>query len=200
MPAPVDGGAGHRGPQGVIDLQAVEELFAEMDAAYVKAAEGLGFSCRDCRDSCCHAKFHHHTVVEQELLRRGLEEFKGDDRVALRKRAEETRARQDAGDRAPCPLLRDYRCSAYAHRPMICRLHGIPSVFVHPRRGPVEGPGCEAFHKTREKAVDTRLDRTEFYRRLSALEGRARAALGVSAVAPRTVAEMILDIIDAPPS
>lgn len=34
-------------------------------------------------------------------------------------------------DETPCPLLIDGRCAVYAHRPLICRTHGLPHIDVN---------------------------------------------------------------------
>ncbi len=91
---------------------------------------------------------------------------------------------------APCPLWQDERCRLYAHRPMICRLHGLPHRLWRPDGVEQTGPGCDEFHRCCGAAVQ-RLDRTPLYRQLALLEGELRQACGVRERIRMTGAEMI---------
>ena len=55
----------------------LRRLYADMDAAYEKAAAAHGFACTGCEDSCCRTRFHHHTLAEYHCLREGFERLPG---------------------------------------------------------------------------------------------------------------------------
>ena len=42
-----------------------------------------------------------------------------------------------------CSLLKDKRCSIYAHRPLICRTQGLPIGYIDHEQGLVEVSACE---------------------------------------------------------
>jgi hypothetical protein len=167
----------------------LQTLYAAMDRAYARVAESCGFTCSGCRDNCCRSRFHHHTVIEYLELQNGLDQLPPDQRQRVEALARQ--AIQTAPDRrVPCPLLADERCLLYAHRPMICRLHGIPHRLVRPDGTVLAGDGCAAFH-ARCGPATRRLDRTPFYRQMADLEKELRAETGFPARVKLTVAEMI---------
>jgi Fe-S-cluster containining protein len=109
--------------------------------------------CRSGCSACCHGPFDI-SVADALLLREGLALLPAADRALARERAAELlelmqemepgweapfdvrtlgEARFDALTDAlaaePCPLLDDAgRCQVYAHRPLVCRLVGLPMV------------------------------------------------------------------------
>jgi hypothetical protein len=92
-----------------------------------------------------------------------------------------------------CPLNRDGLCGLYEHRLMICRMHGIPNIFVRPDGKKMSFPGCfrcqELCSQLKEVPV---LDRTSFYRDLAALEMALMGPKGKSLPRVRlTIAEML---------
>lgn len=165
-------------------------LYADMDRAYRQVVEAYGFTCRGCRDNCCWSRFHHHTIVEYLELQNGLERLTPHRRERIRARAD-LAVQLPADRRSPCPLLQGGRCLLYDHRPMICRLHGIPHRLERPNGPVLAGDGCTAFHACCGPARQ-RLDRTPFYRQLAVLERNLRAEIGFSARVKLTVAEMIV--------
>ncbi|MCU0590907.1 MAG: hypothetical protein MUC57_05475 [Desulfobacterales bacterium] len=95
-----------------------------------------------------------------------------------------------------CPLNEAGRCGVYAHRPMICRLHGIPHELHPPGRAPQApqlGPGCAEFHRLCGRAVYHPFDRTPLYAELARLESEFQQALGPRRKIRMTIAEMLLD-------
>jgi hypothetical protein len=181
-------------------LDRLRRLFAEMDAAYARAAAAAGFECRGCEESCCRSLFHHHTFLEALYLREGLRSLAPGERqellAAARAVAEaQTAPVAEAGlPRPMCPLNLAGRCRLYGHRPMICRLHGVAHE-LHPPGGrpAVIGAGCREFERCREAARPAeRFDRTPFYARLAALESEFREAEGARRRIKLTVAEMLL--------
>jgi hypothetical protein len=73
--------------------------------------------------------------------------------------------------RIMCPLNEKGLCQLYAHRLMICRMHGVPNHFVRPDGEKKIFPGCilcqQLYSKYDRVAV---LDRTPHYRKLATLE------------------------------
>ncbi len=152
-------------------------LYADMENRYADIAANIGLTCADCPNNCCTSYFQHHTHVEWAYLWQGLATLPGTRLRDVRARAAEyvEQARQIlAEQRAPdimCPLNEDGRCILYAHRLMICRLHGVPNVFTLPNGGTKEFPGCFRSQALATKGVGLpKLDRTDFYRRLAELE------------------------------
>lgn len=92
-----------------------------------------------------------------------------------------------------CPLNAEDRCQVYAHRPMICRLHGIPHELRFPGRPPQQNPGCEEFHRRCGRSGDHPFDRTPLYTELARLESECRQALMLRRKIRMTIAEMLLD-------
>ncbi|HDI59581.1 MAG TPA: YkgJ family cysteine cluster protein [Desulfobacteraceae bacterium] len=168
----------------------LHHLYADMDQAYRQVSAACGFICHGCDDNCCWSRFHHHTIVEYLDLQSGLASLTPNEREQISTRAVEA-VKAPAQQRPPCPLLEDGRCRLYRHRPMICRLHGLPHRTERPDGTVLQGDGCPAFH-ARCGPARLRLDRTPFYRRMAALETQLRAEIGFSARVKLTVAEMIV--------
>jgi Fe-S-cluster containining protein len=177
----------------------LRRVFDEMDAAYERAAAAYGFVCSGCADSCCRTRFHHHTLLEYLYLREGFGELPADHQEIIRAKAAAVVARHEqagapgAENRPMCPLNADDRCQVYAHRPMICRLHGIPHELRFPGRLPQQSPGCEEFHRRCGRPEVHTLDRTPLYTELARLESECRQALGLQRKIRMTIAEMLLD-------
>lgn len=180
-------------------LRQLEALYAEMDAHYAAVADAHAFVCRGCEDNCCLTRFHHHTLVEVAGLYRGFLTLDENQRrgVVQRARAYCRALQADAPHGSPfrhlCPLNQDGRCLLYPLRPMICRLHGIPHVLRHPRKGLIAGPGCHVFDAHRRRPEDgPRLDRTPLYAAMADLEQTLRREAGWAQPLRLTVAEMIV--------
>lgn len=179
-------------------LQRLESIFEEMDAGYREVAAVYGFDCRGCEDSCCLTRFYHHTFLEFLNIQEGLKALAPTVRPAIFRRAQRVVAAYAEADRTGrkrpimCPLNQSGRCELYVHRPMICRLHGIPHELHHPVRGVVVGPGCREFDTTGCQARDLRLDRTPFYAALASLEKELRAAMDLRLKIRLTVADMVV--------
>jgi Fe-S-cluster containining protein len=172
-------------------IERLHILYAAMDRAYAEVAAAYGFVCNGCEDNCCLTRFHHHTVLEVLDLSDGMAQLAPERRKTVVDAARRIAAMPvEAPDRQPCPLLWDRRCLLYAHRPMICRLHGLPNRLVRPDGTLQAADGCAAFHARCGPAV-ARLDRTPHYRQMAALEGELRRALEFPGRVHLTVAEMI---------
>ncbi len=180
------------------------DLYSRMQEAYATAAQAIGLSCQACADNCCVSFFQHHTHVEWAYLWQGLSALPEDRRAAYLQRAEDylRQARfllaQGLRPRLMCPVNDNGLCGIYAHRLMICRLHGVPNVLRRPDGREIAFPGCEpcqgltqGLAKGQEAAPV--LDRTPFYTELAALEmellgARPRALSRVDL----TLAEMLV--------
>ena len=173
-------------------LERLRRLFADMDAAYERAAAAAGFDCRGCEESCCRTVFHHHTFIEAFYLREGLRALPPRERDEILAAARLVAA-AEPGARPMCPLNTGGRCRLYAHRPMICRLHGVAHEMHPPGRPVVIGAGCQEYERCRGAARQgERFDRTPLYARLAALESDFREAEGLRRRIKLTIAEILL--------
>jgi Fe-S-cluster containining protein len=174
-------------------------LYESMDAAYRQAAESHGFVCAGCDDNCCRSRFYHHTLAEHLYLRQGLKALPAAARQRVRQCAvaaiEKMRAADDTDTsmQVMCPLNEAGRCSLYAHRPMICRLHGIPHQLRRPDGRGQAGPGCADFDRQCGACSQPILDRTPLYAALAELEKGLRRRLGVERKIRMTIAQMVVE-------
>jgi Fe-S-cluster containining protein len=167
----------------------LEEIFSEMDRCYAAAADAFGFCCRGCSDNCCRSRFFHHTLLEVLYLARGFDALPQAEREAVRVRARE--AVQNAADRPMCPFNWQERCRIYRFRPMICRLHGLPSQLAQPGKPAQVSPGCEAFMARHGEMPSPPLDRSPHYTALARLESEFRNAVGFRTRIHLTIAEIV---------
>jgi Fe-S-cluster containining protein len=176
-------------------------LYADMQERYAIHAQSLGLTCENCTDNCCTSYFQHHTRVEWAYLLQGLSELPPERRAAYEARARDyVRMAQQAlaqGERPGimCPLNDDGRCGVYAHRLMICRLHGVPNRLRYPDGRTLDFPGC---FRSQELCAGSDsfpiLDRTQLYTRLMELEVQFVGPARIRSL-PRvdlTLAEMIV--------
>ncbi|GAB6061025.1 hypothetical protein [Desulfonatronum parangueonense] len=158
-------------------LRRLPRLYADMEDQYADIAKQIGLTCADCPDNCCTSYFQHHTHVEWAYLWLGLAALPKEQLRIIRSRAEEyvnQSRRMLAEQRVPdvmCPLNENGRCILYAHRLMICRLHGVPNVFTLPNGITKEFSGCFRAQELDATQPDRpKLDRSDLYRRLVELE------------------------------
>jgi Fe-S-cluster containining protein len=174
-------------------------LFEQMDAAYDCTSAKSGFVCSGCEDNCCRTRFYHHTLVELLYLQSGLVALPPRQQRRIRERARaaarqmETLERDGLPVRVMCPLNEEGRCILYGHRPMICRLHGIPNTLRRPDGRILTGPGCDNYYLQCGPADGDPLDRTPLYAAMADLERRLRDRLGFNSKIKLTVARMILE-------
>jgi Fe-S-cluster containining protein len=177
----------------------VNRLFEQMGRAYDTAARASGFVCRGCRDNCCLTRFHHHTLLECLYIHHGLSRLVPERWGDVKKRAQKALDRmtelEHRGEpvRVMCPLNEDDRCMLYAHRPMICRLHGIPHALRRPDGRSQTGPGCDDFYAQCGNCEGDVLDRTPIYIAVADLERKLRQALGFGRKIKMTIAEIIIN-------
>ncbi len=179
----------------------LDQLFRRMDRAYHETAGRAGFVCGGCDDNCCLTRFYHHTLAEYLFLQAGLGQMPTDRRAEVRRRAEaavERLSQVPPGGEPPrvmCPVNIDGRCSLYAWRPMICRLHGIPHLLQRPDGLRQAGPGCNEFYDQCIDSPEPRLDRTPSYVAMAALEQKLRRHFDFASRIKMTIAEMIVNEI-----
>ncbi|MCW7755168.1 YkgJ family cysteine cluster protein [Desulfobotulus sp. H1] len=172
------------------------DVYDRMDKAYGEIAEKTGFCCRGCADNCCETRFYHYTLVELLYLFRGVAALPEWERQRAGERAESLCRGMKQHDgkgkesvfRGLCPLNEEGRCRVYAHRPMICRFHGVPWKMMG-RNGEVVAPGCGMFD---EKMDEFCLDRTPHYRELALLEKELRRSSGFEGRIRLTIAQMLV--------
>ncbi len=178
-------------------LDRLAAIFRKMDERYDEAAGKYGFVCSGCEDSCCKTRFYHHTLIEYFYLKRGFESLRANDRARFFSRALEVNSQWNLHSATDpgvmCPLNEAGRCRLYAHRPMICRLHGIPHELNHPSKGRTIGPGCDEFVIHCGEKPYIPFDRTPLYLELADLEKTFRQKTGLSIKMKMSIAEMIVD-------
>lgn len=186
-------------------MDRLRALFGQMDQTYDRVAEQYGFHCHGCRDNCCQTLFHHHTLLEYICLAEGLRRIDRRQWPALHEQAMATNGhvddavRRDATPRVMCPLNKDGLCQIYEHRPMICRLHGLPHELHRPGAGILKTPGCDEFFnqcRQRGKTDYIPFNRTPFYREMAILEKALRAQTGYLLKIKLTVAQMLATLTD----
>lgn len=100
-------------------------LRLRVDDHFVRAVERSpeSFACRSGCDACCHRRFGVFEI-EADRIRLALAEL-AHERPELRATVRANATDPSASDR--CALLVDGRCAVYDARPMICRVHGLPT-------------------------------------------------------------------------
>ena len=191
--------AGFKDDKLDIFFSRLQAIFAKMDRNYEKAAEHYGFKCHGCEDNCCLTRFYHHTYLEFIFIHRGFINLDSTDQLAVWAKAKEVCRQTALADqkgrpvRLMCPLNNDGRCLLYHHRPMICRLHGIPHELHKPGQPPFQGPGCGAFDERCSTKTYFKFDRTPFYFEMARLENEFKQVVGLSQRIKLTIAEMVME-------
>ena len=179
-------------------LKQLRAIYASMDLKYSEAAAYYEFNCTGCEDNCCLTRFFHHTVLEYLYILEGFHNFNPEKQTEIKARALEVRRKSVEADikgkpvRRMCPLNSDGKCILYSHRPMICRLHGIPHELHKPGQSIAYGLGCEAFSKYCSEKDYYRFDRTPFYMEMASLEKELKQAAGITTKVKMTVADMLV--------
>ncbi len=158
-------------------LTRLAALYLQMDEAYHQAAQLVGLSCDGCTDNCCTSYFQHHTYIEWAYLWQGIDQLPEALRQRVLGRARRAVAEaqnalaQGQRPEVMCPLNEEGRCTLYAHRLMICRLHGVPNRLRRPDGRVFTFPGCWKSQARWAEAPNVPvLDRTPFYLQLVELE------------------------------
>ena len=157
--------------------QQVAALYAAMEEAYDRTAKAIHLTCTDCPDNCCDSYFLHHTYTEWAYLWEGLNLLAGERLETILAKAREYVLQSETslarGERPMlmCPLNEAGRCTVYAHRMMICRLHGVGSTFTRPDGQTMQFPGCFRCQEiTMDKTGTAPMDRTDFFQQFVELE------------------------------
>ncbi|OGQ98738.1 MAG: hypothetical protein A2521_13030 [Deltaproteobacteria bacterium RIFOXYD12_FULL_57_12] len=160
-------------------------LYAEMEIAYDRVARQLDFSCAGCPDNCCDSYFLHHTYIEWAYLWEGIKalpETKQSGIIARAVHYELEATRLLAKGERPnllCPLNEAGLCGLYAHRLLICRLHGVPAKITRPDGHELRFPGCFRCQELAERQPNPpELDRTDFFRWMVEMESAFIKSLG----------------------
>lgn len=131
-------------------FQEYEDLAAKADQAFLKVQKEYG-SCIKCDvhcADCCHSVFglfliesvylnYHFNMLDRRRRREAVARGDKSDRdllevekkLQLYNHDPQMKALAMAKERIRCPLLDDSRkCVLYAHRPVTCRVYGIPTI------------------------------------------------------------------------
>ena len=176
-------------------LSKLKALYSEMDERYENTASRYGFVCRGCEDNCCRTRFYHHTCLEYLYMKEGFNQLSDEMRHKVRANARSVYLQMEADEKAfgpMCPLNMEERCILYAHRPMICRLHGIPHELRKPGSQARYHQGCNAFHKRHGEKPYFEFDRTPLYMAQARLEKDLKSAMKMTAKIKFTIAEMLV--------
>lgn len=184
------------------ELDRLAGLFRRIDDAYGLAAGRYGFRCDGCSQTCCGERFYHFTLAEALFLERGLAARPAEERARYFNSAAgvvSLMLREKSADSLTpvlCPLYTGEGCGLYDHRPLICRLHGIPYDYAPPGREPVRGEGCHRFGEEIEPLGKTYqpFDRTPWFGEMAAIEIAIRRRLNCNERFRRTVADMLVEI------
>jgi len=178
-------------------LEKLADLFNRMEKAYDAVAGAYGFTCTGCEDNCCLTLFFHHTLLEYLYLYRGYAQLPGEEQAHLQAAAARVNrevasaAEKGVPLRVMCPLNRQGRCTLYRHRPMICRLHGIPNEMRRPGGPAARSPGCGDFDRQCGQRPYIPFDRTPLYAEMARAERALREMVGFGEKIRLTVAQMI---------
>jgi Fe-S-cluster containining protein len=200
-------------------IDKLAEIFAASDALYSKSqgyyitTGGDGttspFSCTGCTDNCCTTVFYHYTLLEYFYLTEGLSQITDTEMAGTIAERSQAYSMETARNpfktdslRIMCPLNIDGMCAVYRHRPLICRVHGVPSSLSAPGKQTQRWDGCKRFtglHGVKDFSFPVVIDRTPFYTQIAALEGQLRRELVFFQKYKKTIAEMVLDYIKDEP-
>lgn len=185
----------HTGQKLIPDLI---DLYCRIDRVYGTVADRVGLTCAACDGvRCCTVDLTLHTSVEMHCLKLGYSALEPSLRAEVLQRCRTIIAAKDDDPwgepyrNAVCALNFDGKCVLYSHRPMICRLAGIPHVIVRPDGNRIESGGC-SHYQTHIGPLhpSERIDRTEFYRIMAQFEMATVQETGTRTV-PCTVAETL---------
>lgn len=181
-------------------LARLAEIYKAIDNLYDAAMRHYNFSCEGCTDNCCVTKFYHHTNIEGRYLAEGLKRLDEDKKKEILSRAEDVVKIHNSSPedvRAMCPLNENGLCIAYEHRPMICRIHGVPYQMFKKNMSIEFGTGCYRFinEKLNENMQYFMFNRTVFYVEMAKVEKELRETLNLAGDYKKTTAEMVVSIL-----
>lgn len=182
-------------------LSDIKSLYEKMQSAYASVANHYDFTCQGCTENCCTQRFFHYTWAEHLYLLEGMrnadKELAGE--IVLRARGVVSAYAKEEDPLAPeplmCPVNFDGLCSLYEHRPMICRMHGLPHRVRNPQGHESREGGCGRFEAMGIK-VDWRVNRSPHYTALARIESQLRKERMLTGNLRLTTAEMIIMMVD----
>lgn len=172
-------------------LTSYRSLLEQMDHWFHRCQEAYpsAIHCDAGCSACCRALFDI-SLLDALLLRQGFEQLSRQTQQEIQRKAAPILQRLEAQwpgfrspwllndlpeelwldipqeDNTPCPLLdEDGRCQVYAHRPMLCRLHGLPQV---DRSGEVFSDRCCSLNFTRQDPMALKTLRWDFKKAFTA--------------------------------
>ena len=156
----------------------LKKLYQEMDATYSAASNLSDFNCNGCDGTkCCTVDLIIHTSIEMSYMKQGLLtldqaiKFKIKNRSLQIVRFKQSNPFGSDYRNSICAANFGGRCIIYEHRPMICRLAGIPHFIEKPDQTRISGPGCPRFETVSLASnPELKIDRTPFYRLLAVME------------------------------
>jgi len=180
------------------------QLYAAMEQEYDRLAQAMDFSCRGCPDNCCDSYFLHYTYAEWAYIWQGLRSLPLETRERIKARAGihllegEKSLAMGERPRQMCPFNEQGSCMLYAHRMIICRLHGVPATLTQPNGRQLDFPGCFRCQELMAGKEEVPfLDRTEFLRDMALIELELRSSQ--SRTLPKTKLTLAQMIVMGPP-
>ncbi len=174
-------------------------IYRDIDRAYEEVASEYGFSCQGCEDNCCRTVFYHYSLIEYFGVLEGFDRLPEQKQQEALQRAKQYVAElnrfrtKETEMKRMCPINFDGLCGIYEHRPLICRIHGVPGILRHPVKGTRVFSGCQRFEILHPDKDPKRLDRTEFFTKIATIETRLRREMDYMLKFQKTIAEMILN-------
>jgi len=171
-------------------------LYNAIDDTYEEAAGHYNFRCSGCEDSCCMTHFYHHTHIEFFYIIKGFRALPLDLKHDILSRVRAVQEKKEKDDikiessRLMCPLNINGKCVIYKHRPMICRMHGIPHELKRPGTPVRYGQGCDVFMERRVNENYIPFDRTPFYFKMARLEDDMKRENNLDGKFKKTIFEM----------
>ncbi|AWB10512.1 MAG TPA: hypothetical protein ENO30_02265 [Thermodesulfobium narugense] len=179
-------------------IDSLEKLYKEVENEFKRIGQYYDFSCFGCTTNCCNTLFYHFTIVEELMLQYGLSKLDGNTRLMIVENSKRyLLSKENHNERGRfkmmCPANKDGLCMVYQYRPMICRIHGVPSKLVFPNGRVDFYKGCEVI-ASKFLEFPYVLDRTNFFKNLSKIEldFRKKTNKPISYKFKKTIAEMIL--------
>jgi len=179
-------------------FERLASIYVSIDEKYQEAANHYGFQCSGCDENCCMTHFYHHTHIEFfyivtsfKTLSSGIKKDILSQATLVQERIEKDNSRTEPS-RLMCPLNIKGKCVVYKHRPMICRMHGIPHELKKPGAPVHYGKGCKLFTENHIDKDYFSFDRTPFYFQLARLERELKEKISLKEKFKKTIAQMLV--------
>jgi len=176
------------------------KVYSDIGEEYDRlAGHYRSFSCEGCQDNCCTTVFSHYTLIEHLYFLEGFRRLQEKERADMTARAKgyaETLALHSGPAEEldlMCPVNVDGLCGVYKNRPLICRIHGLPSLLRSPR-GVQQWKGCLRFQEMHGENIDQEMDRTGYYSAIASIEADLRKDISFFHKYKKTIADMVLDL------